>query len=190
MFRKKVPDEALFGATAMVFALCIDTIYRGGTTVVSQRKNQMAALRQALSDMKAQYPGCDTAIGILDQHYPVDPLASSMGLSGSWSSPIQALTLQDVETVDEVGLEAQRAMATGTSGPQMSAVGDRIVLLATTRLSETLLDGRTDHCGLVLGLSLLKVNTDTENVKADERLQRQGYAAALAGHWLVRQLRG
>lgn len=182
LFGKKAPPvdpSALFGATAMVFALCVDTICQGGTTSYEERTAQMSALRKTLNDLKPTCPGGGEAIMMLDRHFPVDPL---FGVAGNASamplSPTQAQTigrtrqgLADLLDSGRQGPELAEAIA-----PLVSQVGDS--LGGAESLEE--------HATLVLALSLDKVLFDTQAVSADERASRRSYCAQIGANWIVR----
>lgn len=185
LFSSKVTESSVFGSTAMILPLCIDTVYRGGTTNVTQRIRHMAAMRQALIDLDGRFPGCSTAIGVLDQHHPVDPLASSIGLSGGFSRGA-ALTQDQTALADSFAVEAEQALRQGLSGNDLEMVGEA---LRWRRASLTVAgpdNGLGEHCGLIIGLALDETNHDVAGAKQPEKDRRRHYSATVAGFWLLR----
>jgi len=189
MFNKKIPESSVFGATAMILPLCIETVYEGGTTNVMQRINHMSAVRQTLVDLDGRFPGCSAAIGALDQHHPVDPLSASIGLRGGFSSG-KTLTAEQISSAESLASEAEQALHRGLTGNDMVSVGESMCLRGAT-LSVAGPDNELgEHCGLILGLALDKTNHDVSSAKNDERDRRRHYSATLAGFWLLRVLQG
>lgn len=186
LFNRRVPDEALFGATAMVFALCIETIFNGGETSTEERMCQMSSLRKALGDLDGSYPGCLQAIAMLDAHHPVDPIGL-MAFIGEPSAPID-LTRDQVAQVETLTKVALDGLSSGADDARTLAVGEAMVDLACGYLPDRDSADQSKNCALIIGLAIAKVNSDTAGVKPDERLQRRKYAAAIAGHWLYRQV--
>jgi hypothetical protein len=185
MFSKKIPESSVFGSTAMILPLCIETVYQGGTTNVSQRIRHMGAVRQALADLDGTFPGCSTAIGVLDQHHPVDPLSASMGMRGGFSSG-KPLTVDQIALAKDFASEAEESLRQGLTGNGMVLVGES---LRWRRASLTVAGPDNElgeHCGLILGLALDKTNQIVANAKAAERDRKRHYSATLAGFWLFR----
>ena len=187
MFSKRVPDEAIFGATAMVLPLCIETIFNGGETSTEERMGQMSSLRKALGDLDGRFPGCTQAISMLDTHYPVDPMGLSAGI-GAGSRGRPALTFNQVAQAETLVTAALDGLSSGASGSATLAFAEAMVAKACAYASDGDSAGRGDHCALILGLSIDKVNFDTSSVSSDERVQRRKYAAAIAGYWLYRKV--
>lgn len=185
IFTKRVPDEALFGATAMVFALCIDTIFNGGETSTEERAMQISSLRKALGDLSSSHPGCAQAIAMLDSHYPVGP----MGLTpGGRSISHNPLTREQINQAEALATVARDGLGGVASGPDALAVGESMVVEARRYERDGESAARSDHCALIIGLAIDKVNFDTAGVAADERVKRRKYAATIAGFWLYRQI--
>ncbi len=185
MFGNKIPESSVFGSTAMILPLCIETVYRGGTTNLSQRIRHMGAMRQSLVDLEGTFPGCSTAIGVLDQHHPVDPLASSKGIAGGVSAG-KPLTADQTALANSFAAEAEQGLRQGLAGNDLVVVGES---LRWRRASLTVAGPDNElgeHCGLILGLALDKTNHDVGNVKSDERDRRRHYSATVAGFWLLR----
>ena len=187
LFSKRVPDEAIFGATAMVLPLCIETIFNGGETSTEERMGQMSSVRKALGDLDGRFPGCAQAISMLDAHYPVDPMGLSVSLGAS-SRNRTALTSDQVAQAEALATAALDGLSSGARGPSTLAIGEAMVAKARAYASDGDSAGRAKSCALILGLAIDKVNFDTSSVASDERVQRRKYAAALAGYWLYRQV--
>lgn len=185
IFTKRVPDEALFGATAMVFALCIDTIFNGGETSAEERAMQISSLRKVLGDLSSSHPGCAQAIAMLDSHYPVGLMGLTPGGRSISHSP---LTREQINQAEALATVARDGLSSGASGPQGLAVGELMLAEARKDAPTGELTARGDHCALIIGLAIDKVNFDTAGVHADERVKRRKYAAAIAGFWLYRQV--
>jgi hypothetical protein len=187
LFSRRVPDEAIFGATAMVLPLCIETIFNGGETSTEERMGQMSSVRKALGDLNGRFPGCSQAISMLDAHYPVDPMGLPAGLGAS-SRSRTALASDQVAQAETLVTAALDGLNSGASGPATLAIGEAMVAKARIYAPAGDSDGRADNCALILGLSIDKVNFDTSSVSSDERVQRRKYAAAIAGYWLYREV--
>jgi hypothetical protein len=203
LFSKRVPDEAIFGATAMVLPLCIDTIFNGGETTTEERMGQLSSVRKALGDLDGRFPGCAQAITMLDAHFPMGALGLSAGSRGR-----TALTSDQAAQAETLVTAALDGLSSGASGHAALAIGEAMVAKARTYapidpgdirliagpngweayVAEEESAGRGDNCALILGLSIDKVNSDTSSVSSDERVQRRKYAAAIAGYWLYRQV--
>lgn len=183
LFGKKalppVDPSALFGATAMVFALCIDTISQGATTSYEERSAQMSALRKTLNDLKPICPGGGEAIMMLDRHFPVDPLYGVAGTAAAMPlSPTQA------QTIGHTRQGLADLLASGRQGPELA---DAIApLVSQVRDAHGGAKSLEEHATLVLALSLDKVLFDTQAVSADERASRRSYCAQIGANWIVR----
>ena len=183
LFGKKAPPpvdpSALFGATAMVFALCIDTISQGGTTSYEERTAQMSALRKTLNDLKPTCPGGGEAIMMLDRHFPVDPV---FGIAGTTTaiplSPIQA------QTIGRTRQDLTDLLASGRQGPELAEAIAPLVSQVGNSLSGA--ESFEEHATLVLALTLDKVLFDTQAVSAAERASRRSYCAQIGANWIVR----
>ena len=187
MFNKKIPESSVFGATAMLLPMCIEIVYQGGTTNVMQRINHMSAVRQTLVDLDGRFPGCSVAIGVLDQHYPVDPLSASTGIRGGFSGG-KKLTSEHISSAESLASEAEQALHRGLTGNDMVSVGESMRLRAAM-LSDAGPDNELgEHCGLILGLVLDKTNYDVAGAKTEEMNRRRHYSATIAGFWLLRVL--
>jgi hypothetical protein len=185
LFGKKTPPpvdpSALFGATAMVFALCIDTISQGGTTSYEERTAQMSALRKTLNDLKPTCPGGGEAIMMLDRHFPVDPLYGVAGTGTAMPlSPTQA------QAIGRTRQGLADLLASGRQGPALAeAIAPLVSQLRKSLGGAEILE---EHATLVLALTLDKVLFDTQAVSADERASRRSYCAQIGANWIVRLL--
>jgi hypothetical protein len=185
LFNKAVPDEALFGATAMVWAMSIDVIYNGGTTEELERIGQMSSLRRALVGMTGVYPGCRRAVATLDANFPVipsDPVLASLATDRGGDAQ---LTDTDFDLLDVARRQIMAGFGWGKTGPAAATFGDELVQRLLTEAGLDAKAERASHCGLVVGLSIDKVLYDSRTVAKTERQKRQGYAADIGARWLV-----
>ena len=183
LFGKKeqppVDPSALFGATAMVFALCIDTISQGGTTSYEERAAQMSALRKTLDDLKPTCPGGAEAIMMLDRHFPVDPL---IGVARTTSAT--PLSPTQTQTIGLSGKGLADLLKSGRQGPELAEAIAPLVSQVRNSLGGA--ESLEEHATLVLALSLDKVLFDTQAASADERASRRSYCAQIGANWIVR----